>query len=161
MKVLQAASILALAATPISASAAPPFVHPFAPPPFIHPFAVHHGGTPRPVFWRHAGGDGGFERRHAGGDGGFERRHHHGFFGPVGPVFATTGEAAPAAVGPAPSPYVVAAPVFVNVTFAPTVGAQRDSAVAPQLDAADGPKLIEIGRPAPRHGRLPLIVYGD
>jgi hypothetical protein len=150
MRVLQATAILALAAAPISASAAPPFIHPFAPPPFVHPFAVHQGGTPRPVFWRHAGGDGGFERR-----------HHHRFFGPIGPVFATTGEATPTAFGSAPSPYVVAAPVFVNVTFAPTVGAQRESAVAPQLDAADGPKLIEIGRPAPRRGHLPLIVYGD
>jgi hypothetical protein len=153
MKVLQAASILALAATPISASAAPPFIHPFAAPlvhPFAAPFVAHQGGTPRHVFWRHAGGDGGFERR-----------RHHGFFGPIGPFVATTAEPAPAAIGPAPSPFVVAAPVFVNVTFAPTIGAQRASAVAPQLDATDGPKLIEIGRQAPRHGRLPLIVYGD
>jgi len=74
---------------------------------------------------------------------------------------ATTGEAAAFATEPTPSPFVVAAPVFVNVTFAPAVGPQRESTVGPQQEWADGPKLIEIGRQAPRRGHLPLIVYGD
>jgi len=141
MRVLQAVSILALAAAPIGASAAPPLIRPFAP-----PFVAPHAGAPRPIFWRHVGGDGGIERR-----------HHHGFFGPIGPIVATTGEAAPLAIEPTPSPFVVAAPVFVSVT----VGPQRESTVEAQQGWADGPRLIEIGRQAPRHGRLPLIVYGD
>jgi hypothetical protein len=52
-----------------------------------------------------------------------------------------------------PSPFGVSAPVFVNVSFAPAVG--------PQRDWSDGPKLIEIGRRAPPRGRLPLVAYGD
>ena len=53
----------------------------------------------------------------------------------------------------APSPFVVSAPVFVNVTFAPAAG--------PQRGWTDGPKIIEIGRSAPPRGRLPLVIYGD
>lgn len=137
MRVLQAVLILALAATPFGASAAPPLVRPFT-----APLVTHEAGAQRHAFWRHGGGDDGFGRH-----------PRHDFFGPIGPIVAATGEAAQSAVNPAPSPFVVAAPIFVNVTFAPAAG--------PQREWADGPKLIEIGRQAPRHGHLPLIVYGD
>jgi len=145
MRVLQAMLVVALGATPIGASAAPPLIRPFA-----APLVTHAAGAPRHAFWRHDGGDGGFGRH-----------HHHGFFGPIGAFVATTDEAAPLAAEPTPSPFVVAAPMFVNVTFAPAVGPQRESTVGPQQEWADGPKLIEIGRQAPRRGHLPLIVYGD
>jgi hypothetical protein len=77
-------------------------------------------------------------------------RHRHDFIGAVGPVVGEAIEPGPEA---APSPFVVSAPITVNVTLAPTAG--------PPLEWTDGPKLIEIGRSAPQHRHLPLVVYGD
>ena len=160
MRVLPGLLIVALAATPIGASASARLR------PSLRGAARHPPGRRAGArILAHEGGDGGAQRhafwRHDGGDGGFERHHHHGFFGPIGAFVATTDEAAPAAIEPTPSPFVVAAPVFVNVTFAPAGGSQRESTAGPQQEWVDGPRLIEIGRQAPRRGHLPLIVYGD
>ncbi len=133
MKVLLTVSALAvaLAAAPAAATPAGRF-----PPPSVIP----HGPGARQALWRDHGGD----------HDGWRHGRGHDFFGLIG---GFGGEAIAPGPEPAPSPFVVAAPVFVNVTFAP--------AARPQPGSADGPKLIEIGRSAPRRGRLPLIVYGD
>ncbi|MGA2491797.1 MAG: hypothetical protein ABSF67_02470 [Roseiarcus sp.] len=135
MRVLQAVTILALAAAPVAATAAPPLVRPFAP-----PVVLHGAGGERHAFWRRGDGDHDFWRHH----------HRQEFVGAVG---GGVGEAVEPGPEPAPSPFVVSAPVFVNVTFAPAAGAPPAW--------TDGPKLIEIGRRAPQHGQLPLVVYGD
>ena len=101
------------------------------------------GPGERHAFWRGGEGDHDFWRH----------RHRQAFAGPIGGA----GEAIEPGPEPAPSPFVVAAPVFVNVTFAP--------AVEPQRDWTDGPKLIEIGRrmPPPRPsaaGRLRRMIGG-
>jgi len=57
--------------------------------------------------------------------------------------------AAPPAVG------FVSAPIVVNVAVVPA-GAGDPVAATP-----DGPKIIEIGRPEPPRGRMPLVIYGD
>jgi hypothetical protein len=134
MRVLQTAAILALAVAPVAATAAPLFVRPSAP--IVWP----HGPGARHVVWRGGEGDHDFWRH----------RHRQEFVGPIDGGFGDAVELGPE---PAPSPFVIAAPVTVNVTFAPAVG--------PPPDWSDGPKLIEIGGATPRHGRLPLIVYGD
>jgi hypothetical protein len=134
MRVLQTAAILALAVAPVAATAAPLFVRPSAP--IVWP----HGLGARHVVWRGGEGDHDFWRH----------RHRQEFVGPIGPV---VGEAVEPEPETALSPFVIAAPVTVNVTLAPAGG--------PPPDWSDGPKLIEIGRSAPPHGRLPLIVYGD
>ena len=134
MRVLQTVAILALAAAPVAAPAAPPFVRPSAS--IVWP---HRPGA-RHVVWRGGEGDHDFWRH----------RHRQEFVGPVGPVVGEAVEPEPEA---ALSPFVVAAPVTVNVTFAPAVG--------PQREWSDGPKLIEIGGKTLRHGYLPLIGYGD
>ena len=131
MKVSLTVSIVA-----VTLAAAPMVA--IAAPPFVRPFAppvVTHGAGPDwHAFWRH--GDG-------GGD--FGRRRRFDLGGLVGEAAAPGPEAAAA--------FVVSAPVFVNVTLV--------SAAGPQRGATDGPKLIEIGRNAPRRGPLPLVVTGD
>jgi hypothetical protein len=136
MRVLQTVTILALAVAPVAATAAPPFVRQSA------PIVFAHGPGQRHAFWRGGEGDHDFwrHRRHDGFNG------FNGFLGGVG-------EAAEPGPEPSPSPFVVSAPVFVNVTFAPAGG--------PQREWSDGPKLIEIGRSAPPRGHLPLVVTGD
>lgn len=128
-------TLSALAAALAAAPAAATTAGRFAPPPVI----PHGPGAPQ-ALWRDHGGD----------HDGWRRGHRHDVFGLIG---GFGGEAIGPGPAPAPSPFVVAAPVFVNVTFGP--------AARPQPGSADGPKLIEIGRPAPSRGRLPLIVYGD
>jgi len=134
MRVLQAVTILALAAAPVAATAAPPLVRPSA------PIVLPHGPGERHAFWRGGEGDHDFWRH----------RRYDRFNGLVGTV---VGEAAEPGPEPAPSPFVVAAPVTVNVTFAPAGGSPPDW--------SDGPKLIEIGRSAPPRRHFPLVVYGD
>ncbi len=135
MRVWQAALIAALVAAPVASAAAGPVVR-LGPAPIV--FA--HGPGERHAFWRDRDGDHDFWRH----------RHRQDFVGAVGPVVGDTVEPGPET---APSPFVVSAPIFVNVTFAPAAG--------PQLDSTDGPRLIVIGRSAPPHGRLPLVIYGD
>jgi hypothetical protein len=135
MRVLQAALIAALVAAPV-ASAAAGLVVRLGPAPIVFP----HGQGEHHAFWRDGDGDHDFWRH----------RHRQEFFGPGG---AVVGQAVESGPEPTPSPFVVSAPVFVNVTFTPAVG--------PQREWTDGPKLIEIGRDAPPRGRLPLVVYGD
>ena len=134
MRVLQTVAILALAVAPVAATAAPALVRPSAP--IVWP----HGHGERHVVWRGGEGDHDFWRH----------RHRQEFVGPVGPVVGEAVEPEPEA---ALSPFVVAAPVTVNVTLVPAAG--------PPSGWTDGPKLIEIGRSAPPRGRLPLVVYGD
>jgi len=137
MRVSQAALIAALVAAPVASAAAGPVVR-LGPAPIVFP----HGPGERHAFWR--GGE---------GDHDFWRHHHRQAF--VGPIGGGVGEAVEPSQEPAPSPspFVVSAPVYVNVTFAPAIG--------PQREWTDGPKIIEIGRSAPPRGRLPLVVYGD
>jgi hypothetical protein len=135
MRVSQAALIAALVVAPVASAAAGPVVR-LGPAPVV--FA--HGPGERHAFWRGEAGDHDFGRR----------RQRQAFFGPVGPIVGETVAPGPEST---PSPFVVSAPVFVNVTFAPAVG--------PQGEWTDGPKLIEIGRSAPPHGHLPLVVYGE
>jgi len=125
MKVSLTISILAAAvvAAPVASAAA-------GPAPIVFP----HGPGERHAFWRGEEGDHDFWRH----------RHRREFVGPTGSI---VGEAIEPGPEPAPSPFVVSAPVFVNVTLAPAVG--------PQRDWADGPKLIEIGRSA-----SPLAIRG-
>ena len=80
MRVLQAVTILALAAAPVAATAAPPLVRPSAP--FVWP----HGPGERHAVWRGGEGDHDFWRH----------RHRQEFVGPVGPV---VGEATGVSVG--------------------------------------------------------------
>ena len=134
MRVLQTVAILALAAAPVAATAAPPFVRPSAP--IVWP----HRPSARHVVWRGGEGDHDFWRH----------RHRQEFVGLVGPVVGEAAEPGPEA---APSPLVVSAPLTVNVTVAPAGG--------PPPDWSDGPKLVEIGRSAPPHRHFPLVVYGD
>jgi hypothetical protein len=115
---------VALAAPPVAAA---PVVRIVSGPPVFHqPWP----GGERHAFWR----------------------HRHDFIGPVGPI---VGEAAEPESEPeeALSPFVVSAPVFVNVTLAPSAG--------PPPGWSAGPKLIEIGRSAPQRRPLPLVIYGD
>jgi hypothetical protein len=114
----------ALAAASLTAAAAAPAVRSFSSAPVFQP-------------WR-------------GGDRDVWRHRQHNFIGPVGLIVGEAAEPGPEA---APSPFVVAAPVTVNVTLVPAAG--------PPSGWTDGPKLIEIGRSAPPRGRLPLVVYGD
>jgi hypothetical protein len=127
MKVSLTISVLAAAlATPLAWAAAAPAVRPLSPTP-------------------------GFQPWHSGGDYDvWGRRHRHDFVGAFGPIVGEASEPGPES---APSPFVVSAPVFVNVTFAPAAG--------PQPGWTEGPKLIEIGQSAPPRRRLPLVVYGD
>jgi hypothetical protein len=122
----------ALAAAPLASAAAAPGVRLVSPP---HVFQPWHGGE-RGAVWRNREGERDAWRRDRGD-----------FVGAVG------GEDE---FGPeeAPSPLFLSAPIFVDVTLAP--GAE----LAP-AESAPGPKLIEIGRGAPRHGHLPLVIYGD
>jgi hypothetical protein len=136
MRVLQAVLILAVAAAPAAAAAAAPAVRPLSAPTVFQPW---HGGE-RHAFWR--------DRY---GDGDFGRRHRHDFIGPIGLVGPEVDEAAEPEE--ALSPFVVSAPVFVNVTLAPSAG--------PPPGWSAGPKLIEIGRSAPPRRPLPLVIYGD
>ena len=136
MKVSLTVSLLAaaLAAAPVAATAAPPLVRPFAP-----PVVLHGAGAESRAAWRDHGGDHDFWRH----------RRRGGFDG----WLAGGDQASELDPESAPAPFVVAAPVFVDVAFAPAAG--------PQPSWTGGPKLIEIGRGAPRHGRLPLVIYGD
>ena len=138
MRVLLTISALvaALASALIAATAAPPAARPFAP-----VVVLHGAGGERHAFWRGGEGDHDFWRRH----------HHHDFVGPVGPIVGPATEPGPE---PTPSPFVVAAPVFVNVTFAPGGGPLA-------LEPIPGPKIIEIGRSMRAHRHLPLVVYGE
>jgi hypothetical protein len=126
MKVSLTISVVAaaLAAAPLASAAAAPVVRPLAPPPVFQP-------------WH-------------GGDRDFGRRHRPDFIGAVGPLVGEAAEPGPEA---APSPFVVFAPVTVNVTLAPGAG--------PPPGWSDGPKIIEIGRSVPPRRPLPLVVYGD
>ncbi len=126
MKVSLTISVLAaaFAAAPLASAAAAPVVRLFSPPPVFQP-------------WH-------------GGDRDFGRRHRHDFIGPVGPIIGEASEPGPEA---ALSPFVVSAPVTVNVTIAPSTD--------PPRGWTDGPKLIEIGRTSPPRRPLPLVVYGD
>ena len=135
MSVWQAALIAALVAAPVASAAAGPAVR-LGPAPIVIP----HGIGERHAFWR--GGD---------GDHDFWRHHHRQVF--VGPIGGVVSEAVAPGPEPTPSPFVGAAPIFVNVTFTPAVG--------PRRDWTDGPKLIEIGRRAAPQGHLPLLIYGD
>ena len=135
MNVLQAAWILAVVVGSAASASAAPVVR-LGPASIVFP----HGPDERPAFWRHGDGDHEFWRH----------RHRHDFFGPVGPI---VGEAAEPGAEAAPSPFVVSAPVFVNVTIAP--------AGEPTRQWTAGPKLIEIGRTSPPRRPLPLVVYGD
>ena len=136
MKVLLTVSALAiaLAVAPVAAS---PAVRIVRGPSVFHPPSP---GGERHVFWRDHDGDHDFWRRH--------RRE---FVGPAGPIFG-----APAETGPenSPSPFVVAAPVFVDVAVTPAAGP------AP-VEWTSVPKIIEIGHAEPPRGRMPLIIYGD
>ena len=140
MRVLLTVSALAIAlAAPAAATAAPPpFFRPFAPPVVLHGAA----GAPH-AFWRPGDGDHDFGRH----------RHRHDFIGGFAPVVGAAAEPGPQ-FAPSPSPLVVAAPVFVNVTFAPGGGPAA-------MEPIPGPKIIEIGRTAPPRGHLPLVVYGE
>jgi len=120
------AFVAALAVAPLASADAAPVVRPFSPPVF-HP-------------WRD------------GADHDAWRHRHHDFIGAVGPIVDETPDSSLEST-PTPAPFVVAAPVFVDVTLAPAAGSQ------PGWTA--GPKLIEIGRAAPRHEHLPLVIYGD
>ena len=119
------AAVAAVTAATLAPGAAAPVVRTFSPP----VFQTWHGGGDHD-FWGH--------------------RHRRDFIGPVAPVFGEAPQPGPAT---APSPFVVSAPVFVNVTLGP--------AAEPPRGWTDGPKLIVIGRGAPQHGHLPLIIYGD
>ena len=138
MRISQAALIVALVAAPVVSAAAGP-VFRLGSAPIVFP----HAPGERQTFWRGGAGDHDFWRHH----------HRQVFAGLIGggPVAGAAVEPGPE---PTPSPFVVAAPIFVNVTFAPAVGPQRGW-------TDDGPKLIEIGRSAPPRGHLPLVVYGD
>jgi hypothetical protein len=143
MRVTLAALIAALIAAPVAAAASGPVVR-LGPAPII----FSHGPGEHHAFWR--GGDGGHD---------FGRHHRrHAFLGLGGPVAGDTVEPGPE---PTPSPFVISAPIFVNVTFetfAPAVEPQRDWS---ERDWSDGPKLIEIGRQMPLRRHLPLVVYGE
>jgi hypothetical protein len=123
---------VALAAPPVAAA---PVVRIVSGPPVFHqPWP----GGERHAFWRDHDGDHAFWR------------HRHDFIGPVGPIVDEAAEPEPEE---ALSPFVVSAPVFVNVTLAPSAG--------PPPGWSAGPKLIEIGRIAPQRRPLPLVIYGD
>ena len=143
MKVLLTVSVLAIAlAAPAAATAAPPSFRPFAPPVVLQGAA----GEPH-AFWRPGDGDHDFGRH----------RHRHDFIGGFAPIVGEAAEPGPQSApspSPSPSPLVVAAPVFVNVTFAAGGGPAA-------MEPIPGPKIIEIGRSAPRRGHLPLVVYGE
>jgi hypothetical protein len=127
-----------LAAAPLLSATAAPGVRLLSGPAFHQPWP----SGERDASWRT--GD------HAGDHDFWGHRHRHDFIGPVGPLVGQASEPGPEA---APSPFVVAAPVYVNVTFAPAAG--------PQPGWTDGPKLIEIGQSAPPRRHLPLVIYGD
>ena len=138
MKISLTVSVFAtaLAAAPFASAAAAPVVRACSPPLVGQPWR----GGERHAFWRGGEGDHDFWRH----------RHRDEFLGPIGPI---VGDASEPGTEATPSPFVVSAPVFVNVTLAP--------AAEPPRGWTDGPKLIVIGRGAPQHGHLPLIIYGD
>ena len=135
MGVSRAVLILAAAVAPILSAWAGPVVR-LGTAPIVFP----HAPGERQTFWR--GGE---------GDHDVWRHRRHDFIGAFAPIVG--GEAVEPGPQAAPSPFVVAAPITVNVTFAPAAG--------PPWGWADGPKLIEIGRSGPPRGRLPLVIYGD
>jgi hypothetical protein len=129
---------IVLATAPVASATAAPGVRLLSGPAFHQPWQVGE----RHALWRTGDHD---------GDRDFWRhRHRHDFFGPVGPI---VGEASEPGAEAAPAPFVVSAPVFVNVTIAP--------AGEPTRQWTAGPKLIEIGRTSPPRRPLPLVVYGD
>jgi hypothetical protein len=106
--------------------------------------------APHPFFFPHAG-----PPRH---DGEFHMFQHEagrrgdrftGFaIGAVAPDTAPTAAATEAA-----GPSIFVAPVSVTVSLAPATDAHAYW--------ADGPRLIEIARPAGPRPPLPLVIYGD
>ena len=128
------AAVAAASAATLASAAAGPGLRMVSRPPVLLPW---HGGE-RHALWRNHEGDRDAWRR--------DRSDRSDLLGSVGDA-TEPGPKAP------PSPFVVAAPVTVNVTFAPAGGSPPDW--------SDGPKLIEIGRSAPPRRHFPLVVYGD
>jgi hypothetical protein len=135
MSVSQAVLIAALVAAPVASAAAAPIVR-LGPSPIV--FA--HPPGERPAFSPPGGG----------GLDAWGHRHRRDFVGPVAPAFG-----APEPGFAAPPPLFVSAPLVVSVTLAAPGGGPAAVGWAP------GPEIIEVGEPAPPHGRLPLIIYGD
>ena len=127
-------ALTALAAASVSALAAP------AP----HPFFFPHAAGPRHGGEFHLFGHE-ISRHEAWRHG----DHFRGFaFGVIAPDYSASA-AEPEAVGSS----IFVAPVSVNISFAPAGDARPFW--------ADGPRLIEITRPAGPRPPLPLVIYGD